>query len=149
MINPLIEILFDSITTISLRDNDWPTSLGSSNGKAHDTAVVLGWLEVFLGTIDSETLYIFFFYGWLYFSEVTPPYCIHDFLEASPPQECARDDLLQGLKVAVVSSNAFFRSMRACGLWVKEPHRAVVLAAAKSMCAPRYIMGNCLICFKR
>ncbi|CAL1152931.1 unnamed protein product [Cladocopium goreaui] len=90
-------------------DNDWPTSLGSSNGKACDTALVLGWLEEFLGTI-----------------------------------ECARNDLLQGLKVAVVSSNAFFRNMRACGLWVTEPHRAVVLAAAKSMCeAYGYLASKC------
>lgn len=31
-----------------LRDNNFPDSLGSCNSKAHDTALVCGWLEAFL-----------------------------------------------------------------------------------------------------
>ena len=36
-----------------LRDNDWPTSLGSCNGKAYDTSLVLEWMGDFLNAIDS------------------------------------------------------------------------------------------------
>ena len=35
------------------RQNDWPTSLGSSNGKAYDTALVLQWMGDFLESYDS------------------------------------------------------------------------------------------------
>ena len=34
------------------RQNDWPTSLGSCNSKAYDTALVLEWMEDFLGDIE-------------------------------------------------------------------------------------------------
>ena len=36
-----------------LRDNDWPTSLGSCNGKAYDTSLVIEWMEDFLNANDS------------------------------------------------------------------------------------------------
>lgn len=32
------------------RQNDWPTSLGSCNSKAYDTALVLTWMEEHLET---------------------------------------------------------------------------------------------------
>ena len=47
------------------RDNDWPTSLGSCNGKAYDTAVALSWLEDFLATIEPlrNNRQFWFFWG--------------------------------------------------------------------------------------
>ena len=35
------------------RDNDWPTSLGSCNGKAYDTALALQWMQDFLNSTES------------------------------------------------------------------------------------------------
>lgn len=71
--NPLIETFLLVLSPPSLRDNDWPTSLGSSNGKAYDTALVLGWLEEFLGNIDSETSCVFHLLVDFIFLRLLPP----------------------------------------------------------------------------
>lgn len=49
-------------------------------------------------------------------------------------KDVASDNLLQGLKLAVTSSNLFFRTLRAHGVFVEEPSRSVVLTAGQRMC---------------
>ena len=54
-------------------------------------------------------------------------------------QDCAENDLLQGLKVAVCASNLYFRTMRKHGVFIPPTDRAVVVRAGEEMVDPWWL----------
>ena len=136
--------------------NDWPTSLGSCNSKAFDTALVLEWMEHFLegyaswrGLLGrllmlvysgcpishamhmSESFWIIFFLsGQLCIWSLWWPLTFFDW-----PKDCSHDELLQGLKYAVAASNLFFKTMRSCGVFIMQPMKDILYHAGQEMCA--------------
>lgn len=51
-------------------------------------------------------------------------------------QDCAENDVIQGLKVAVCASNLYFRTMRKHGVFIPPADRAVVVRAGEEMVDP-------------
>ena len=49
-------------------------------------------------------------------------------------QDCRGDNVVQALKVAVTSSNAFFRGLQECGVFIEEPIRSSIVASGRLMC---------------
>lgn len=50
-----------------------------------------------------------------------------------PSQDCWQDGFLQGLKVAVVAANMYFRTMRNHGVFIPAADRQVVVQAGEKM----------------
>ena len=129
------------------RQNDWPTSLGSCNSKAYDTALVLEWMEDFLGHIEPwwkniTCISLSYMYRWARVVDRSKFFNCSDmyincfwvfFLRILylQLQDCSRDDLLQGLKYAVATSNLFFRTLRKNGVFIWEPAKSTCTSLDK------------------
>lgn len=48
-------------------------------------------------------------------------------------KDCSHDDFLQGLKYAVATSNLFFRTLRACGIFIMDPMKSILYHAGQEM----------------
>ena len=49
-------------------------------------------------------------------------------------KDCSGDDLVQGLKLAIASSNRFFRLVRNNGVFIPEPTRSKLIEAGQTAC---------------
>lgn len=54
---------------------------------------------------------------------------------ASVFEDCSGDDFLQGFRYAVATSNMFFRTLRSCGVFIKDPEKSTVYHVGQEMCA--------------